>query len=189
MSDRDLSPFFAPKSAAVGAGERATSSGGRLWRTRGARQSQGRHDIRLRIGDLDCCHRPRLRGCDGPSASAQDVIMMIHVVPLKVDAAPVKWPRPPACSRAILVCARAPAVTTCPTWFPRSPRLLNAAAYGLTADFHGCCIFATFCWTCGLSVATLGLSRAKAWGSDRGIGEFAVGLREIVLRFNGSGEG
>jgi len=60
MSDRDLSPFFAPKSAAVGAGERATSSGSRLWRTRGARQSQGRHDIRLRIGDLDCRYRSPL---------------------------------------------------------------------------------------------------------------------------------
>ena len=31
MSDRDLSPFFAPKSiAVVGAGERATSSGGAI---------------------------------------------------------------------------------------------------------------------------------------------------------------
>src|SRR5918993_4091000 len=97
--------------------------------------------------------------------------------------------RPPAWSRAIRACAMAPAVTTCPTCDSATDAALNAAAYDLTGDFHGCCIFATFCWTCGLSVATLDLSRAKAWGSDRGIGEFAVGLREIVLRFNGPGEG
>jgi hypothetical protein len=78
MSDRDLSLLFTPKSApVVGAGERATSSGGRLWRTRGARQSQGRHDIRLRIGDLDCRYRPPLpsfcaRGCRRKPRSPTD---------------------------------------------------------------------------------------------------------------------
>ena len=55
----------------------------------------------------------------------------------------------------------APAVTTCPTCNSATVAALNAAAYDLTGHFHGCCIFATFCWTCGLSVATLGLSRAR----------------------------
>jgi hypothetical protein len=46
-----------------------------------------------------------------------------------------------------------------------------AAEFGLftdlTGDFHGCCIFATFCWTCGLSVASIARKEAKAWGADR----------------------
>jgi hypothetical protein len=70
MSDRELSPLFASKSAAVvGAGERAMSSGGRLWRTHGARQSQGRHDIRLRSVTSIAVIR---RGCrvSAPAAAA-----------------------------------------------------------------------------------------------------------------------
>ena len=65
-SNRDLSPFFAPRSiAVVGAGERATSSGGAIMQL--LRQAgyggrvvpviRGRHDIRLRVGDLDRGHR------------------------------------------------------------------------------------------------------------------------------------
>ena len=52
--------------------------------------------------------------------------------------------------------------------FSRSSRSLISPFQDLTGDFHGCCIFATFCWTCGLSVASIGRSRAMAWGADRG---------------------
>ena len=58
MNPRDLSPFFAPRSIAViGAGERATSSGGAVMQmlqraAYGGRvvpvNPQGRHDLRLR---------------------------------------------------------------------------------------------------------------------------------------------
>lgn len=85
MSDRDLSPLFAPKSAAVvgaGAGERTTSSGGRLWRTRGARQSQGRHDIRLRNGASIASIGHAFEAAMAHAASTYDMIMMVHVVPL-----------------------------------------------------------------------------------------------------------
>ena len=81
MSDRNVSPFFAPKSAAVaGAGERTTSSGGRLWRTRGARQSRARHDIRLRNGASIASIGHAFEAAMAHAASTYD--MMIHVVPL-----------------------------------------------------------------------------------------------------------
>jgi hypothetical protein len=83
MSDRDLSPLFAPTSAAVaGAGERTTSSGGRLWRTRGARQSRARHDIRLRNGASIASIGHAFEAAMAHAASTYDMIMMIHVVPL-----------------------------------------------------------------------------------------------------------
>ena len=185
MSDRDLSPFFAPKSIAiVGAGERATSSGGAIMQMLRQAGYGGRVvPVNPKGGTI----------FDYESVTSIAAIGRLFRVSAP-EAAAGGLDRRPTPARIALASPsrlrlRVPAVTTCPTCDSATVAALNAAAYDLTGDFHGCCIFATFCWTCGLSVATLGLSRAKAWGSDRGIGEFAVGLREIVLRSNGSGEG
>jgi hypothetical protein len=142
MSDRDLSPFFAPKSVAVvGAGERATSSGGAIMQMLRQAGYGGRvvpvnpKDATIfdyesvtsiaierlcrvsapaaaagslgRQPDRPSGRRPReslwpaFEAAMTHAASAYDMIMMIQVVPLMVDAAPVKWSRRPACSRAI----------------------------------------------------------------------------------------
>ena len=123
MSDRDLSPFFAPKSiAVVGAGERATSSGGAIMQM--LRQAG--------YGGRVVPVNPKGGTIFGygsvTSIAAIDPPVDLAVIVIRPDGSPPwsapgcqcsmtlkKWPRPLACSRAIRACARAPAVTTCPT--------------------------------------------------------------------------
>ena len=163
MSDRDLSPFFAPKSiAVVGAGERATSSGGAIMQMLRQAGYGGRVvPVNPKGGTIFGYELvTSIAAIDPPVDLAVIVIrpdaILDYVVPFMVDASPViarlatlaagsrtpllhsyparpngspswsapacqcsmtlkKWPRPPACSRAIRVCASVPAVTTCPT--------------------------------------------------------------------------